>query len=127
MSRMTRRRFCQSVGSSSFLLPPSFVASEFPAPLQTTSAAPDASHIGNLYPFVQKQADRSPLELSFLHSRFRDPASWQKIARARVLDCLCYSPPSIAPAPEIIQRTDRGDYIEEYLTFQTTPDLRVPG
>jgi dienelactone hydrolase len=124
---MTRRRFCQSVGSSSLLLPPSFVASEFPAPLQTTSAAPDASHIGNLYPFVQKQADRSPLELSFLHSRFRDPASWQKIARARVLDCLCYSPPSIAPAPEIIQRTDRGDYIEEYLTFQTTPDLRVPG
>jgi dienelactone hydrolase len=127
MSRMTRRRFCQSVGSSSLLLPPSFVASEFPAPLQTTSAAPDASHIGNLYPFVQKQADRSPLELSFLHSRFRDPASWQKIARARVLDCLCYSPPSIAPAAEIIQRTDRGDYIEEYLTFQTTPDLRVPG
>jgi dienelactone hydrolase len=26
----------------------------------------------------------------------------------------------------MIRRTDRGDYTEEYLTFQTTPDLRVP-
>jgi len=67
------------------------------------------------------------LELSFLHARFEQLAPWQKTARARVLECLCYSPSSVAPAPEIIRRTDRGDYIEEYLTFQTTPDLRVPG
>ncbi len=94
--------------------------------LQATSTAPDGSHIGNLYPFVQKQADRSPLQLSFLQSRFHDLNAWQNVARARVLDCLCYSPPPIAPAPEIIRRTDRGEYIEEYITFQTTPDLRVP-
>jgi dienelactone hydrolase len=127
MSRTTRRRFCQSLGSSSLLLPPSLLTSKPPAPLQTTSAASDAPHIGNLYPFVQKQADGSPLELSFLHARFQELAPWQKSARARVLECLCYAPPSVSPAPEIIRRTDRGDYIEEYLTFQTTPDLRVPG
>jgi len=89
-------------------------------------APPDSPHIGNLYPFVQKQADRSPLELSFLQSRYQNLASWQKIARARVLECLSYSPPAAPPAPEIIRRTDRGDHIEESLTFQTTPDLRVP-
>ena len=126
MSRTTRRRFCQSLGSSGLLLPPSLLASKRPAPLQTTSAASDAPHIGNLYPFVQKQADRSPLELSFLQSRFQQLAPWQKLARARVLECLCYGPSSVSPAPEIIRRTDRGDHIEEYLTFQTTPDLRVP-
>jgi dienelactone hydrolase len=127
MSNTTRRRFCQSFGSSSLLLSPSLLASKPPARLQPTSAPSNAPHIGSLYPFVQKQADRSPLELSYLHARFQQLAPWQKIARARVLECLSYSPPPVSPAPEIIRRTDRGDHIEEYLTFQTTPDLRVPG
>jgi dienelactone hydrolase len=83
-------------------------------------------HIGTLYPFVQRQADRSPLELSFLDPAFRDLAAWQTTARARVLQHLFYAPPPVAPEPEILRRVDRGDYIEEYLTFQTTPDLRVP-
>src|SRR6476620_374736 len=126
MSRTTRRRFCQSLGASGLLLPTSLLTSRPSAPLQATGAASDAPHIGSLYPFVQQQADRSPLELSFLHTRFEQLAPWQKAARARVLECLCYSPSSVAPAAEIIRRTDRGDYIEEYLTFQTTPDLRVP-
>jgi dienelactone hydrolase len=121
MSRISRRRFCQSLGGSTLL-------SQVPlaAFLQSTGAAPDSSHIGNLYPFVQKQADRSPLELSFLQSRFTDLAAWQKLARERVLDRLCYAPAPVSPSPQLIRRTDRGDYIEEYLTFQTTPDLRVP-
>jgi dienelactone hydrolase len=79
-----------------------------------------------LYPFVQRQADRSPLELSFLEPRFRNLAAWQTTARARVLDQLLYSPPPVSPEPEIVRRTDKGDYVEEYLTFRTTPDLRVP-
>ena len=39
--------------------------------------APAASHIGSLYPFVQRQADHSPLELSFLRPEFSDLAAWQ--------------------------------------------------
>ena len=126
MSRMSRRRFCQSLGGSSLLSRASFSPTQLAAALQAGGAAPDGSHIGNLYPFVQKQADRSPLELSFLQSRFNDLGAWQKLARARVLERLCYSPPPISPSPRVIRRTDRGDYIEEYLTFQTTPDVRVP-
>jgi len=127
MSRMSRRRFVQSLGGSSLLSRASIAASSNLAALvQTPAAPPDNPHIGNLYPFVQKQADRSPLELSFLESRFQDLKTWQTRARARVLDCLCYSPPPVAPAPQVIRRTDRGTYIEEYLTFQTTPDLRIP-
>ena len=44
-----------------------------------------------------------------------------------MLDHLFYAPPPAAPAPEVIRRTDRGDHIEDTSTFQTTPDLRVPG
>jgi dienelactone hydrolase len=120
---MTRRRFCGSLGSGALLSQASLARAG--ASMQSAEAQ-GTPHIGNLYPFVQQHADRSPLELSFLQSRFRNLTSWQKTARARVLEHLFYAPPPVPPKPEIIRRTDRGDYIEEYLTFQTTPDLRVP-
>lgn len=126
MSRISRRRFVQSLGGTSLLPHTSLTPADLAALVQTRVAGPDSSHIGNLYPFVQRQADRSRLELSFLQSRFTDLKSWQKIARARVLESLCYAPPAVSPAAKVLRRTDRGDYIEEYLTFQTTPDLVVP-
>ncbi|MGB2713690.1 MAG: alpha/beta hydrolase family protein [Vicinamibacterales bacterium] len=125
MSTLTRRRFCQSLGASGWLLSASFPLTDVGG-TQTPTKAPDNPHIGNLYPFVQQQADRSRLELSFLQPQFRDLASWQRTARARVLEHLFYSPAAVSPEPEVIRRSDRGDYIEEYLTFRTTPDLRVP-
>ncbi len=104
MATMTRRLFCQSLGGSSLIVP-SLSSMNVGAPPQSPGAAADAPHIGNLYPFVQKQADRSPLELSFLHPRFKDLKSWQKIARARVFDCLDYSPPPAVPAPSVLPST----------------------
>ena len=126
MSSMTRRRFCRSLGASGVLASSSLAFSETLHALQTQTPAKDNPHIGNLYPFVQQQADRSRLELSFLQPQFRSLASWQKTARARVLEQLFYAPPPVPPAAEMIRRTERDEYIEEYLTFQTTPDVRVP-
>lgn len=88
--------------------------------------APDESHIGSLYPFVQKQADSSPVALSFLRPEFRSLKEWQPRARRRVFQLLHYAPPPVKPEPQLVRRTDRGDYVEEYLTFRTTPDVRVP-
>ena len=122
----TRRRFCQSLAATGLLPRATSAPADAAALTQAAGTTPDSPHLGNLYPFVQQQADRSPLEQSFLHSRFRDLASWQKAARARVLEHLFYAPPPAPPSPDVVRRTDRGDYIEEYLTFQTTPDLRVP-
>jgi dienelactone hydrolase len=51
---------------------------------------------------------------------------WQKRARATVFEHMFYAPPPVDFQPRLIRSTDRGDYVEEYLTFQTTPDLRVP-
>jgi len=98
-----------------------------PAPAQAgIGAAESDSHIGNLYPFVQKQAERSPLELSFLRPESGTHQRWQPRARAKVFEHLFYAPPPVSPSPELIRRTDKGDHFLEYLTFQTTPDLRVP-
>jgi dienelactone hydrolase len=126
MPTLTRRRFVQALGATGLLTPASLPQSNPSAIVQTAAADASGSDIGSLYPFVQKQADRSTLELSFLQSRFSDLKSWQKTARARVLESLDYNPPAVSPAAKVLRTTDRGDYVEEYLTFQTTPDLRVP-
>ena len=91
-----------------------------------TGPGPDEPHLGNLYPFVQKQADSAPVSLSFLRPEFRSLRNWQKQARARLLDRLSYTPARVKPDAEIIRRTDHGDYTLEYIKFSTTPDLRVP-
>jgi dienelactone hydrolase len=124
----SRRQFCQALGSSRLLTDAAFrgaIGMPLAQQARTVPAAP-ASHIGSLYPFVQLQADRSNLELSFLRPEFRDLETWQTKARATVLERLFYAPPPVAPAANVIRREDRGDYVKEYLTFQTTPDLRVP-
>lgn len=126
MSSLTRRDFCRSIGAAGLVPAASHALPDSGTPLQTPAPAPESSHIGNLYPFVQRQADRSRLELSFLQSQFRDLSAWQRTARTRVLDQLFYSPAAVAPSAEVVRRTDRGDFIEEYLTFRTTADLRVP-
>ena len=89
-------------------------------------AARTGSDIGSLYPFVQKQADRSRLELSWLRPEFSALDPWQKQVRALVYDRLFYAPPPVAPEPMPIRRVEHAEFWEESLTFQTTPDLRVP-
>jgi len=124
----SRRQFCQALGGSGFLTGAALrgaIGVPVAQQARTAPAAPE-SHIGSLYPFVQQQADRSHLELSFLRPEFRDLDTWQTKARATVLEHLFYAPPPVAPAADLIRREDRGDYVLEYLTFQTTPDLRVP-
>src|SRR5918994_2286406 len=123
----SRRRFLETVAAGAAIggarplaqVTPSGPGSVPPPPIPE-------SDIGSLYPFVQQQADRSPLELSFLHSRFTDLAAWQPVARATVLRQLSYEPPPVPPEAHVMRREDRGDYVQEYVTFQTTPDIRVP-
>jgi dienelactone hydrolase len=126
---VSRRQFCEWLGRSSVLAGVSLpldLRNASGVQAGVTSIPATGSHLGSLYPFIQKQADRSTFELSFLQPRFRQLDAWQKSARARVLEQLFYSPAAVAPAPDVIRREDRDGYVEEYLTFQTTPDLRVP-
>ena len=124
---ISRRDFWEHLAATGGLLAAGSVrAGAVLATGQAPAAAPTGSHIGNLYPFVKGQADRSTLELSFLRPEFKSLEKWQPAARNRILEHLFYAPPPVAPQPQVIRRTDKGAYVEEYLTFQTTPDLRVP-
>jgi dienelactone hydrolase len=123
---VSRRQFCEWLGASGLAGSLPSVRAGLPSFQEPSTAAQTGSQIGTLYSFVQKQADRSRFELSFLQGKFRALEPWQKTARAKVLEHLFYAPPSVTPMPEVVRREDRGDYVQEYLTFQTTPDLRVP-
>ncbi len=124
---ISRRRFCERVivGGGLAAAPAGSLGS-WPPWSQGTPTASTGSHIGSLYPFVQGQADRSTFELSFLRSEFTNLRQWQRTAREKIFEHLFYAPPRVEPQPQLVRRTDKGDYVEEYLTFQTTPDLRVP-
>lgn len=124
---ISRRQFCERLAAGGgFLAAAPGRGGATAAQPQAAGAGPTGSHLGNLYPFVQGQADSSPLELSFLQPGFSRLDEWQGTARAKVFQHLFYAPLPVAPRPELIRRTDKGRYIEEHLTFQTAPDLRVP-
>lgn len=124
---ISRREFCEHLAAGGLLAGGDPLIESLGHEV-TNNQNPEAtgSHIGNLYPFVQKQADQSPLSLSFLRSEFKSLKQWQGRARTKLFGLLAYTPPAVDPQPQSIMKTDRGDYLEEYLTFQTTPDLRVP-
>ncbi|MCL5995086.1 MAG: dienelactone hydrolase family protein [Chloroflexi bacterium] len=82
--------------------------------------------LGNLYPFVSAIADQNQPALSFLNPNFNDPATWSGQARTRLLELLCYQPPCVPLAPEIVEVTDCGDHIREKVYFNSAPASRIP-
>lgn len=95
-------------------------------PDETPSPVEPDSDIGSLYPFVKSQAVAGEVPLSFLQKEFGDVASWKRVARGKLLDLLHYAPPPCEVRAETVERVDRGDYVQEKVTFNTTPDIRVP-
>jgi dienelactone hydrolase len=87
--------------------------------------AKTGSDVGSLYAFIKSQATDNPT-LSYLREEFRDVASWKRQARGKLLELLHYSPPQCDPRAEVVEKIDRGDYIQEKVYFNTTPDVRVP-
>jgi len=91
--------------------------------VSTPAAGPD---IGSLYPFVRSQAVAGEFPLSFLRKEFTDVRAWKRDARGKLLELLHYAPPPCDPRPETVERVDRGDYVQERVYFNTTPDVRAP-
>ena len=89
--------------------------------------APSVSaDVGSVYPFIQRQADRSVFTLSYLRPEFQDVAAWKATARKKLFELLAYAPEPCDPRAEVVERVDRGDHFREKILFNTTPDLRVP-
>ena len=127
----TRREFLNETASGALAaaltaVAPDAHASGVAGRASETPGADPGSDIGSLYPFVQSQAVKGEFPLSFLQPEFKDVGAWKKKARGLVLDLLHYSPPPSDPRPETLERTDHGDYVQEKVAFNTTPDVRVP-
>ncbi len=90
------------------------------------AAAATGADVGSLFPFIQTQAVQGTFPLSFLQPRFGTLDDWTMAARTKVLDLLHYAPAPCAPAAETSERVDCGTYVREKVSFNTTPDVRVP-
>jgi dienelactone hydrolase len=97
-----------------------------PAAARGSPLARTGADIGSLFPFVQRQAVHSGFPLSFLRDEFKDLHAWKRQARGKLLELLHYAPPRCEPRHEVVEKTDKGDYIREKIYFNTTPDIRVP-
>ncbi|HEY2945605.1 MAG TPA: alpha/beta hydrolase family protein [Vicinamibacteria bacterium] len=119
----TRREFLQETtyGALTALVGMSHRAEAEPGAV----SEPD-SDIGSLYPFVQSQAVKGEFPLSFLRKEFTDVTAWKRVARGKLRDLLHYAPPPCEPRAETVERVDRGEYVQEKVYFNTTPDIRVP-
>lgn len=84
------------------------------------------SALGNLYPFVKHQQEKTHQSLAFLHRQPKDLEAWKAEARGKVFELLSYRPEVTDPRPRILERVDRGDYVRERLNFWATPDVEVP-
>jgi dienelactone hydrolase len=96
------------------------------ADAETVSTPAPGPDIGSLYPFVRSQAVAGEFPLSFLRKEFTDVRAWKRDARGKLLELLHYAPPPCDPRPETVERVDRGDYVQERVYFNTTPDVRAP-
>jgi dienelactone hydrolase len=84
------------------------------------------SALGNLYPFIKHQQEKTHQSLAFLRRGPKALEAWKAEARAKVFELLSYQPEVTNPRPRILERVDRGDYVRERLNFWTTPDVEVP-
>jgi dienelactone hydrolase len=97
------------------------VAAEPKPPLRESGA-----DLGSLFAQVDRIAGHPHYAYSFLSDRFHDHAEFKKLARAKVFDLLLYQPDKVDPKAEVVERSDRGEYVREKILFSTAPEVRVP-
>jgi len=100
---------------------------QLPMATQTTEAKRwKGSALGNLYPFIKQQQQKTHQSLAFLHRRPKDLEAWKAEARAKVFELMFYRPEATPLRPQVLERVDKGEYIRDRLTFRTSPDVEVP-
>jgi dienelactone hydrolase len=119
----TRREFLQDAAGGALA---AFTVGAGPVAAGAADVPAAASDVGSLYPFVRSQAVAGEFPLSFLQKEFADVPAWKRQARGTLLELLHYAPPPCDPRAETVERVDRGDYVQEKVYFNTTPDVRVP-
>jgi dienelactone hydrolase len=134
---LTRRNTLQMLGAAGALAlsstPHRFGATSAAAmPAQSGGKPEDVnkkwkgSALGNLYPLITREQQRTRQRLAYLNRRPRDLEAWKSEARAKVFEALGYRPEPCPLQASVIERVDKGDYIREKLTFHTASEIEVP-
>jgi hypothetical protein len=110
---ISRRQFCEGLMVGGRFVGTPALGGPHARSWPQSAATRTGSDLGSLYPFVQAQAERSRFELSLLHPEFTNLRQWQGTVRARIFEHLYYAPSRVPPQPQVIRRTDKGDYVEQ--------------
>ena len=84
------------------------------------------SDIGTLFPAIKGLADQCRYPLSWLERDYSGPEAYRRAVREKVLELFHYAPPPVDPAPEVVDRWETPEYVQEKILFSTTPWFRVP-
>jgi dienelactone hydrolase len=90
------------------------------------STAPSRADLGSNFALVDALDDEGPYPASYLSGRFSSLDAFTAHGRAAILDAYGYRPPSVDPAPDVVDRYEGPDFIREKIVFSTTPGFRVP-
>lgn len=89
------------------------------------------SNYGSLEPLIRGLRESNPLDLNAEHWREKHPgdsfANWVDQARSCLKNGLNSNFGPVDLQAEILDREDRGDYIQEFILFNTTPWIRIAG
>jgi dienelactone hydrolase len=80
------------------------------------------SHVGNLYPFMQAQADRSPFALSYGACQPADASRWRVEARAKMGELLRYSPAPPPQGGQVLETVKKTGHIRYRVRYAITRD-----
>ncbi|MGP8270209.1 MAG: dienelactone hydrolase family protein [Terracidiphilus sp.] len=84
------------------------------------------SNIGTLFPAVMELANQCNYPLSWLERDYSGPEAYRHAVREKVLELFHYAPPPVARSPELVERWETPEYVQEKILFSTTPWFRVP-
>ena len=124
---MDRRGFLESASTGAVVATAASATArdEDRKPLPKSQFAP-LPDLGSHWETFSKLSARCVPDFSFLDERFTDPQEWGRQARAKLRAGFHYDPDQCAPAPEVVDRVDRGAYVRERVMINTTPDIRIP-
>jgi len=85
-----------------------------------------AADVGTIYPEIMTLADQCRYPLSWLERGYPDAVACRQAVREKIFELFHYAPAPVQPAPEVVDRWETPEYIQEKVIFSTTPWFRVP-
>ncbi|HHY83488.1 MAG TPA: hypothetical protein GX505_12560 [Clostridiales bacterium] len=89
--------------------------------------ADEKSDIGIFFELLRDYRSDHRFELSFLYGEWADFDQWKAIARAKVFDLLSYFPKRAPLLPATTAVSDKEEFIQEEIEFNTALNVRVKG